>query len=139
MLNPPQIRPIAAADTYALRHAVLWPEKPAAYVQLPEDANGRHFGAFVGGELVSVISLFIDETEARFRKFATAPAWQGQGIGAALLTHTIAAATAAGATSLWCDARQTALAFYQRHGLQPEGPVFHKGDIPYQRLHRVLP
>lgn len=133
------IHPIEAAATYALRHAVLWPEQPPAYVQLPDDAAGQHFGAFVGDELVSVISLFVAGEEARFRKFATAPAWQGRGIGGQLLACTIAAATASGATSLWCDARASALGFYQRFGLQPEGPPFAKGDIPYQRLRRPLP
>ena len=133
------IQPIAAAATYALRHAVLWPEQPAAYVQLPDDATGRHFGAFVGDELVSVISLFINAEEARFRKFATAPAWQGRGIGGQLLAHTIAAAATAGAPSLWCDARARALPFYQRFGLEPAGPPFAKGAIPYQRLRRPLP
>ena len=133
------ILPIAPEATYALRHTVLWPDQPPAYVQLPEDAAGQHFGAFEGEELVSVISLFVDGEEARFRKFATTPARQGQGIGSALLAHTIAAARAAGATSIWCDARASALPFYQRFGMQPEGPAFYKGDIPYQRLRRPLP
>lgn len=133
------IQPIPPEATYALRHAVLWPDRPAAYVQLPEDAAGQHFGAFEDGELVSVISLFTTGSEARFRKFATAPARQGQGIGAALLAHTIAVAHAAGARSLWCDARQSALGFYQRFGLQSEGAVFYKGDIPYLRLRLPLP
>lgn len=141
MPEPPAstIRPLAAIATYALRHAVLWPDQPAAYVHLPDDAAGRHFGAFVGEELVSVISLFTDGDEARFRKFATAPAWQGRGIGGQLLAHTLAAATASGATSIWCDARTSALAFYQRFGLGPAGPPFYKGAIPYQRLRRLLP
>jgi GNAT superfamily N-acetyltransferase len=100
------IEPIAAAQTYALRHAVLWPDKPLAYVQLPDDAAGQHFGAFVAGELVAVISLFVGtDGVARFRKFATDPAWQGRGVGTALLRHLIAVAQAQGASQLWCDAR----------------------------------
>jgi GNAT superfamily N-acetyltransferase len=89
------IQPIAAAHTYALRHAVLWPDQPLAYVQLPDDAAGQHFGAFEEEELVAVISLFIGpDGVARFRKFSTAVAWQGRGIGSALLRHVMAAATA---------------------------------------------
>jgi len=133
------IQPLAAAQTYALRHAVLWPDQPLAYVQLPDDDAGQHFGAFEGEQLVSVISLFISpEGVARFRKFATAAAWQGRGIGSALLRHTIAAATAQGAQALWCDARQSTLPFYARFGLRPEGEVFYKGPIPYVRLRRAL-
>lgn len=159
---PITVRPISAAETYALRHTVLWPNKPVSYVQLPDDEAGQHFGAFIdpendgddkdkddnkikdnGGsaELVSIISLFIDEEcgEARFRKFATAPAWQGKGVGSALLAYTIEAAVRKGATSIWCDARQSALAFYQRFGMSGEGEAFFKGEVPYLRMSRALP
>lgn len=134
------IQPLEAAQTYALRHAVLWPDQPPAYVRLPDDAAGQHFGAVVGGELRAVISLFVGpDGAARFRKFATAPAWQGRGLGSALLRHVLALARAQGARSLWCDARLSTLPFYQRFGLLPAGEVFYKGDIPYQRLNCELP
>lgn len=133
------IQPIDAAQTYALRHAVLWPDKPLAYVQLPDDAAGQHFGTFAAGTLVAVISLFVEaDGVARFRKFATDPAWQGRGVGTALLHHVIARAQAQGASRLWCDARQNTLPFYQRFGLTPEGDVFYKGEVPYVRLSRAL-
>ncbi|KAI0169201.1 GCN5-like N-acetyltransferase [Hypoxylon sp. FL1284] len=154
--QPVTVRPIAAAETYALRHAVLWPSKPASYVELPDDVDGQHFGAFVAvgvanrdagsqgeGEevLVSIISLFpgAQGEAARFRKFATAPAWQGRGVGSALLAHAIDAAARAGASSVWCDARQSARGFYQRFGLLADGPVFCKGDVPYLRMSKPLP
>lgn len=133
------ICPIAPAQAYPLRHAVLWPDQPLAYVQLSDDDAGQHFGAFEAEELVAVISLFVGpDGTARFRKFATAPAWQGRGLGSALLRHTIAAAVAQGARTLWCDARQNTLAFYARFGLQPEGEVFYKGPIAYVRLRLIL-
>ena len=133
------IQPIEPAQTYALRHAVLWPDKPLAYVQLPDDATGLHYGAFSEGRLIAVISLFIGEDGvARFRKFATDPAWQGRGIGTALLRHVLAVARAQGASALWCDARQNTLPFYQRFELLPEGDVFYKGEVPYVRLSLAL-
>jgi GNAT superfamily N-acetyltransferase len=134
-----EIRPIEPAQTYALRHAVLWPDKPLAYVQLPDDAAGRHYGALAAGALVAVISLFAEANgAARFRKFATDPAWQGRGVGTALLHHVITQARAQGASHLWCDARHHTLPFYQRFGLAPEGDVFYKGAVPYVRLSRPL-
>lgn len=139
-LPPLIIQAIEPAQTHTLRHAVLWPDKPLAYVQLPDDEAGQHFGAFVAGELVAVISLFVDaaRSEARFRKFAAHPAWQGRGIGTALLGHVLAVARARGARTIWCDARQNTLPFYQRFGLKPEGDVFYKGDLAYLRLRRAL-
>lgn len=108
-------------------------------------------------ELVSIISLFITSSTtssssdssreeeahapqrvARFRKFATAPAWQGRGVGTALLRHVIAAAAQAGARRIWCDAREAALPFYERFGLRAEGEVFFKGDVPYLRMTMAL-
>ena len=134
------IRPITPADTYPLRHAVLWPEKPLEYVRLPDDDGGQHFGAFVAdGQLVAVISLFMTSGEARFRKFATRPDWQGQGIGSALLARVVDEATRLGAHTLWCDSRQSAADFYRRFEMVPVGEVFYKGPIPYVRMQRRLP
>jgi GNAT superfamily N-acetyltransferase len=128
----PDIRPIAPEDTYALRHQVLWPDKPLEFVKIENDADGHHYGAFRQNELVAVVSLFfVEETEARFRKFATRPDCQRQGIGSALLGHVFNEARRLGATHLWCDARLESADFYTRFGLQPEGQPFYKGPIAY--------
>ena len=142
------IRPISSEQTYALRHAVLWPDKPIDFVKVDNDHEGYHFGAFlpiteqpepaVGDDPVAVISLFVTGPVARFRKFATHPDWQGRGIGTALLQHTIAEARQRGATRIWCDARLTAVAFYQRFGMAAEGDVFYKGPIAYAKFSVIL-
>jgi GNAT superfamily N-acetyltransferase len=134
----PAIWAIAPSHTYALRHQVLWPDKPLDYVQLPGDPDGYHYGAFQDDRLVAVISLFVEGEEARFRKFATDPAYQRQGIGSALLHYVLAEARRLGATHIWCDARQDSAAFYARFGLLPEGPEFFKGPIAYVRMGREL-
>lgn len=126
-----QIREISAADTYALRHQVLWPDQPIDFVKVPDDEAGRHYGAFLNDTLVAVISLFLQNGEARFRKFATQPEQQGNGIGTALLNHVFAEARRLGAHRIWCDARLSAAAFYRRFGMQPLGDVFYKGPVPY--------
>jgi len=135
-MTVPTIRPISAEDTLPLRHSVLWPDKPFDYVRVPDDDLGYHVGGFVGGRLVSVISLFLNEQTAvaRFRKFATHPDFQSQGIGTQLLNHVIEQARQSGATELWCDARLTAATFYERFGMQAVGDVFYKGPIAYSRF-----
>lgn len=132
------IREITAAETHDLRHRILWPDRPLDYVKLEEDETGRHFGVFVDGRIVSVISLFQQADNARFRKFATDASWQGKGIGSALLQHTIEAAKKAGARGIWCDARSSALPFYQRFGMEAEGDAFYKGGLPYLVMRRSL-
>ena len=132
------IHAISPADTYALRHQVLWPDKPLDYVKVENDAAGLHFGAFLNGELIAVISLFVEGAEARFRKFATHSSYQRQGIGSVLLQHVMAEARRHGATHIWCDARQDSAEFYARFGLLLQGPVFYKGPVPYVRMGREL-
>lgn len=132
------IRQILPEQTYDLRHSVLWPDKPREYVRVENDAEGCHFGAVMNDEIVAVISLFVQQGVGRFRKFATRPDYQGQGIGSQLLRHTITEARRLGARQLWCDARLSAASFYQRFGMQAEGGVFYKGDIPYSKYSVTL-
>ncbi|MFD1143222.1 GNAT family N-acetyltransferase [Larkinella insperata] len=132
------IRPIKPEETYPLRHDVLWPDKPVEYVMLDNDADGYHFGAFQETRLLAVISLFVRDGTARFRKFATRPDSQRQGIGTRLLNQVIEEARRLGAHTLWCDARLSAAAFYQRFGMKPEGEVFYKGEIPCSKYVLLL-
>lgn len=129
------IRLITPLQTYPLRHQVLWPDKPLEFVKIPEDESGFHFGYFVDKELVSVISLFIDEQKvARFRKFATHPDFQRKGIGSQLLQHVFEQAMAGEAIQIWCDARLDANGFYERFGMKQKGKRFYKGEIPYVKM-----
>ncbi|MFN8345610.1 MAG: GNAT family N-acetyltransferase [Spirosomataceae bacterium] len=131
------IRPITSQQTYSLRHRVLWPDKPIEFVRVPEDAFGFHFGYFIDNEPVAVISLFFDEqNNARFRKFATHPEYQRQGIGSQLLHHVFEKAADAKASRIWCDARLEAKPFYERFGMQQQGELFYKGEIPYVKMTR---
>ncbi|GAB3495123.1 GNAT family N-acetyltransferase [Spirosoma knui] len=132
------IQSISPEQTYPLRHAVLWPDKPLEYVKVDNDAEGQHFGAFQHEDLVAVISLFVDGQTARFRKFATRPDCQRQGIGTMLLTRVIAEAQQAGATQLWCDARLDAADFYRRFGMEAVSEVFYKGLVPYAKFSLTL-
>lgn len=143
MLTSLSIRPVAPEQTYALRHRVLWPDKPPEYVKVENDAEGYHVGAFWEDELIAVISLFVaDEAAnpgpARFRKFAVHPDYQHRGIGTLLLNHIIAEAKRSGAGTLWCDARLDAADFYRRFGMEAVSEVFYKGPVPYARFSRTL-
>jgi GNAT superfamily N-acetyltransferase len=137
------IKSITPAQTYPLRHAVLWPDKPLDYVKVDNDNDGYHFGAFSNDELVAVISLFVEgETTkrpvARFRKFATHPDFQRKGIGSQLMSHIINEARRLNAATLWCDARLDAADFYRRFGMESVSEVFYKGLIPYAKFSLTL-
>ncbi|KZO91763.1 hypothetical protein CALVIDRAFT_541516 [Calocera viscosa TUFC12733] len=121
-----------------------------------EQGEQRELGEL---EPVSVISCFLEPLledltsptvplpTGRFRKFATSPSYQGQGLGTALLQHTLQFLTSPeaqggkGVRRVWCDARWEKRGFYERFGMRAvrpqgegEGPTFYKGDVPYVRM-----
>ncbi|MDR6804288.1 GNAT superfamily N-acetyltransferase [Dyadobacter sp. BE34] len=133
-----EIQKVSADDLMEIRHLVLWPDKPREFVKVPEDESGIHFGLYFEGALVSVISLFADAQDIRFRKFATLPALQGKGLGSRLLQHAIAYAQTQGYTRMWCDARADALGFYKRFGFKKFSKSFFKEHIEYYKIERML-
>ncbi|MFM9279513.1 GNAT family N-acetyltransferase [Paenibacillus jiagnxiensis] len=125
------IRSIDKENAWRIRHEVMWPDRELAYVQLEDDDRGWHYGLFVGERLVSVVSLFIDQDEAQFRKFATLEAEQGKGYGSRLLRHVMEEAEQAGVKRIWCNARREKARFYRKFGLRETGKTFVKGGKEY--------
>ncbi|KAJ3182324.1 hypothetical protein HDU87_008486 [Geranomyces variabilis] len=116
-----EIRRIAYQETYPLRSAILWPTDPSQ-VPLPTDPDGIHFGLFTSSAAsaspISVISLFLEpDSQARFRKFATAAEAQGKGYGSQLLDHMLSEAARQGVKRIWCTARTNQTGFYAKRGM----------------------
>ncbi len=132
------IKPIEAKQAWPIRHKVMYPEMEYDDVKLPKDADGQHFGLFDGDQLVSVVSFFPEGEEAQFRKFATLAEKQGKGYGAMLLEFLIDLAKAAGIKRLWCNARQSALGFYQKHGFKETDRKFHQDGHDFVIIERSL-
>ncbi|MDC7240051.1 MAG: GNAT family N-acetyltransferase [Spirochaetales bacterium] len=132
------IRQIHWKDTIVLRHRVLWPEKPAEFCHVDGDEQGIHFGAFVDEALVCVASVFVDGSSARLRKFATEESLQGRGIGTRVLNEVIAYLKERDIEYFWCDARESAMGYYRRFGMEPRGERFYKAEVPYFRMGRTL-
>lgn len=129
-----EIKAITAVETYALRHSVLWPDKPLSYVQVEEDDKMTHFGLFVGTECHTVISCHIVGDTMQFRKFATAPHMQKKGYGTAMMHHILAYAREKGVTNVWCNARLEKQAFYESFGMCVEGEKFLKEGFLYGKM-----
>lgn len=131
-MNGTNIQLIPPEATWPIRHQVLWPDRPLEYVRLPDDAQGLHYGYYLTAhQLVSVVSLFITEESAQFRKFATLEAEQGKGYGSQLLHRVIQEARQRGLQQLWCNARADKVSFYERFGLRATEKTFVKGGINY--------
>ena len=126
-----KIKEIEASETWPLRHKVMWPNKPLDFVVLPNDEEGLHFGLFEKEMLVSVISLFIESQDGQFRKFATDNYYQGKGFGTKLLNHLISEAKKRNIKNLRCNARMTAIEFYQRFGMNVASDIIRKNGKDY--------
>ena len=129
-----------------LRRSVLRPHY-AVDALLPGDnlPEAVHLGAFaVDGEdrvLASACLIFPepcpwlpDATAWQLRSMATDPAWRGTGAGSQILRAAKQISAEAGATVLWCQAREPAIPFYRRNGFAEFGELFDTELGPHRRM-----
>ncbi len=107
-------------------------------MELDEDNDGIHFGAFTDNALVGVISLFQHDSIFQFRKLAVLPEFQKMGIGNSLLNRVEEFARSEGGTSIWCNARVSAIGFYMKAGYGHTDKLFSKNGFDYEILEKVL-
>jgi GNAT superfamily N-acetyltransferase len=142
------LRVITAADTLPLRNTVLRPDRPLSAAQFHGDElpTTKHFGAFHDGELVGIASLYLAELPERpgeaglqLRGMATAPEVRGDGFGSALVQACESFARTSGMKLIWCNARTTAVGFYQKLGWMIVSEEFKIPDVgPHFRMSRQL-
>lgn len=133
-----EIIEITADDAVPIRHKVMWPNHSIDYVKLPNDHEGKHFGLFVDHTLISVVSLFITNKEAQFRKFATLNEYQGKGYGTMLLKEIMHIAEKEQLSKIWCNARTAKTNYYTKFNLQITTTEFVKGGINYVIMERIF-
>ncbi|WP_324027540.1 GNAT family N-acetyltransferase [Maribacter sp. BPC-D8] len=135
----PKIIQITSKETLPIRHQVMWSTKPLDYVKLPNDHEGLHYGLILGNELISVISLFINDGEAQFRKFATLENYQGKGYGSLLLNEIMQISANQSLTRIWCNARQNKTDFYIKFGMTITEKTYVKSGIDFVVMEKILP
>jgi predicted GNAT family N-acyltransferase len=133
-----KISEITAEQTHDLRHRVMWPDQPISFAILPEDANGIHFGLWKNEVLISIVSVFLNEKEAQFRKFATETTEQGHGYGSQLLHHLIDFVKSKGVQLLWCNARSEKAYFYEKFGFKTTDETYTKKGIDFVKMQMTI-
>ena len=119
------IEQVDAAATYPLRAQELRQGRP---VEIDEDdaPYTLHLAARVdGGEIVGVVRFHPRDCPWRegegswqLRGMATDPRVRGLGAGRALVAEGLTRLAARGAQLVWCDARASAVGFYERLGFR---------------------
>jgi len=140
------IKLITAKETYALRNLVLRPNQPLSACQYLGDEIGFHMGAYNNAALVSIISFYLEEkaifsakSQYRIRGMATDPKWQRTGMGTVLLRSAIDFAKSRGVNFFWCNARESAISFYEKQDFQIYGNLFQiEGIGPHKIMFREL-
>jgi GNAT superfamily N-acetyltransferase len=138
------IRPIEAAQACTIRALVLRPHWTPERCSWPldDDPLTIHLGGFVREQLACVGSFVPDphpqlqgelgaapDTMAKLRGMATVEEHRGHGIGSLLLLAGMEALRGRGVQVLWCNARITAVRFYERHGLVTWGEEFENSPV----------
>ncbi|MDQ0860521.1 GNAT family N-acetyltransferase [Bacillus sp. V2I10] len=132
------IRKVDKEEVWELRHKVMWSHKAFDYIKLEDDHLAIHFGLFKEDILISVITLFINNEEGQFRKFATVQQEQGKGYGSALLNYVFKEAKIYGVKRIWCNARKNKVNFYKKFGLRETNSSFIKEGKSYIIMEKYL-
>ena len=153
MSNSIRIQSITAVQTLPLRSAVLRPDRPIEESIFVGDNDPAtfHLGAFADDALIGVASLYREPLRGsvaqvaapavqpadvwRLRGMAVEPMLQGQGYGRQLLTACLQEVGLRDGKLLWCNARTSAVGFYQGAGFEISGAEF---VIPQIGPHYVM-
>jgi len=139
-----KVKRISVEQTWPIRNEILRPGLPLEMCQFEEDKlpGATHFGSYLENDLTGIISAYqINPTHIpegscwQFRAMATRENVRGSGHGKALIGAMEAYLCKQGAELSWCNARDTAIGFYQKLGYAPVGEMF---DIPGVGPHWVM-
>lgn len=132
------IEQITPELTWRLRRDVLYPGQKMFEMEMEEDADGIHFGAFKDDKLAGVVSLFQKGTDFQFRKLAVDPSVQNMRIGSSLLEYITRYSRENGGTRIWCNARLSAIGFYLKADFKQTGKLFSKKGVDYEVMEKAI-
>ena len=124
---------INASDTHPIRQEILrkgFPEEALVY-EGDEEEQTFHLGVFIENHLVSIASFYYhrhpdieDEYQYRLRGMATRKEHRRQGLSTALLKTAFPIVKQNQCSLVWCNARETAVSFYEKLNFQKQGKRF---------------
>ena len=125
---------VALEEVWQMRQQVMYPNHTIEDVKLPHDELGVHIGLFLFSQLVSVVSLFYKNGDLQFRKFATKIDYQNKGYGTLLLQYVFKNAVENKCHTVWCNARVTAISFYEKFGMKTVGEKWEQDGYEFVKM-----
>jgi ribosomal protein S18 acetylase RimI-like enzyme len=131
-----RVEEVPAEATHDLRWRILRNRRPDASVIFPEDARPGVFHLAVrddaAPDAVLAVASFSPEatphrpgrTAVHLRGMAVDEAFQRHGLGRLLVTTAVERLRVDGVAVLWCNARDSAIGFYERLGFEVAGEGF---------------
>lgn len=128
-----EVKQIDAKDTYDIRLKILRPNSTIEQCQYPGDTDDLtfHLGAYKDDKLVSVASFYMDnhpkieaDYQFRLRGMATLNDFRGEGMSSALLRTAFPLIKKNHVNTIWCNARTSAIGFYEKVGFETIGGEF---------------
>jgi N-acetylglutamate synthase-like GNAT family acetyltransferase len=126
---------------FGLRHEVLRKPLglPAGSERDDREEESVHVAVFDGAEIVGTGRLQVTDPElGRIRYLAVVPRLQKRGIGGMMLQYLERAAVDAGLPRVFLASRDTAVAFYLKHGYVRRDEPFEYKGIVHQWLEKQL-
>lgn len=126
-----QIEEIDYGQVLALRHEVMYPEHDINFVKLDNDANGIHVGIREQGDVIAVVSIFLEGRDIQFRKLATKESFQHKGYATSLIKWILAYAKEMKLNKVWANSRVNIYPLYEQLGFAKTDKTFSKNGYDY--------
>jgi len=142
------VKEIPSKDVLYIRSQVLRSNQSSdkCIFQGDKEESTFHLGAFSDNKLVSVASFYFGKSEHfsekhqyRLRGMATLKEHQGKGYGKALIKTALPVIKRNQCDLLWCNARTTAMGFYESIGFSTESEEFSIDGVgPHRRMKLII-
>ncbi|MDE3044149.1 MAG: GNAT family N-acetyltransferase [Acidobacteriota bacterium] len=149
-MSEPALRVVAASRLHDLRRRVLRGGDASAVVANThdDDPTSLHVAVVLGDDVLASASYFLEPSPDapgilayQVRYVATDPAWQGRGLGAAVLAAGEEELRRRGVALVWANARDSALDFYRHRGwtvVEGSAHVSAETQLPHHRIFKEL-
>jgi GNAT superfamily N-acetyltransferase len=112
---------------------------PRSYINPKQEANDTLIGAYDAGILIGCCILTkVDAGVIQLRQMAVETAFQGRGIGGALLSFAEEVAKDKGCQTLLMHARDPAIPFYEKCGYQVCSEQFFEVGLGHHKMKKTL-